>query len=246
MQLLLERLYQGFRLALRAAVMGALLLTAFRLAFLFRHTGPQTHLAARDLGRALLMGARFDLKVGTVMALPLVVLGALRQARRVRWAAAAWTGFSVFWLTIAAMVNDGYFAFYHTPIDSIVFGLFEDDTAAVFRSLWEDRPSWWGLSRRSCWRRRAPGSCSARRGALRDPACARRCWRPRRSCCSSPSAAAWAAFRSTRRTSRSRRSPCSTRRFRTAHRAGRRHGGADERGGNRRRPARGAPDGRLR
>lgn len=140
MQLLLERLYQGFRLALRAAVMGALLLTAFRLAFLFRHTGPQTHLAARDLGRALLMGARFDLKVGTVMALPLVVLGALRQARRVRWAAAAWTGFSVFWLTIAAMVNDGYFAFYHTPIDSIVFGLFEDDTAAVFRSLWEDHP----------------------------------------------------------------------------------------------------------
>jgi phosphoglycerol transferase MdoB-like AlkP superfamily enzyme len=86
------------------------------------------------------MGARFDLKVGAVAALPLVAFGALWPKGRGRWAAAGWSGLCVFALAIAAMVNDGYFGYYHTPIDGIVFGLFEDDTAAVFRSLWEEHP----------------------------------------------------------------------------------------------------------
>src|SRR5512142_3223052 len=140
MTTLLDRLHNGCRLAWRATALAALLLFAFRVAFLVRYAGPGTHLAGADLTRALLMGLRFDLKVGAVAALPLVLLGALWPSGRGRWVAGGWTGLSVFWLTIAAMVNDGYFAYYHTPIDAIVFGLFEDDTAAVFRSLWEEHP----------------------------------------------------------------------------------------------------------
>ena len=137
---LLDRLHQGCRLAWRATALAALLLFAFRVAFLARYAGPGTHLAGADVVRALLMGVRFDLKVAAVAALPLLALGALWPSGRGRWVAGAWIVLSVFWLAIAAMVNDGYFAYYHTPIDAIVFGLFEDDTAAVFRSLWEEHP----------------------------------------------------------------------------------------------------------
>jgi phosphoglycerol transferase MdoB-like AlkP superfamily enzyme len=138
MRTFLDPLYQGCRLAWRATGLAAILLFAFRVAFLIRYAGPQTHLGEQAVARALLMGARFDLKVAAVVAIPLIVLGALWAAERGRWAAPAWAGLSLFALAIAAMVNDGYFGYYHTPIDGIVFGVFEDDTAAVFRSLWED------------------------------------------------------------------------------------------------------------
>lgn len=139
MNRLLDRLYQGCRFAWRATALGALVLFAFRVAFVVRYATEHTHLAAAHLARALLMGVRFDLKVGAVAAIPLVILGALWPRGRGRWAPAAWAGLSTFALIIAAMVNDGYYGYYHTPIDAIVFGLFEDDTAAVFRTLWEDR-----------------------------------------------------------------------------------------------------------
>jgi phosphoglycerol transferase MdoB-like AlkP superfamily enzyme len=138
MDRLLDRLYQGCRMAWRSAALGALLLFAFRVAFVARYSTEHTQLGGAGLVRALLMGARFDLKVGAVLAIPLVVLGAIWPAGRGRWVPAAWAGISTFALAVAAMVNDGYYGFYHTPIDAIVFGLFEDDTAAVFRSLWED------------------------------------------------------------------------------------------------------------
>jgi phosphoglycerol transferase MdoB-like AlkP superfamily enzyme len=38
------------------------------------------------------------------------------------------------------MVNLHYFGFYKTPIDSLVFGLVEDDTNAVLRTIWHDFP----------------------------------------------------------------------------------------------------------
>ena len=37
-------------------------------------------------------------------------------------------------------INLHYFGFYKTPIDSVIFGLFEDDTAAVLQTIWHDFP----------------------------------------------------------------------------------------------------------
>lgn len=135
---LAERAFEGCRLAVRAAALTTLLLSAFRVAFLLQYAGPDTHLGAADVGRALLMGARFDLKVGAIAAAPLLVLGTLFPQGRGRFVAGAWTALAAFSVAVAAIVNDGYFGFYHTPIDPIVFGLFEDDTGAVLRSLWEE------------------------------------------------------------------------------------------------------------
>jgi hypothetical protein len=135
---IVARLHEGCRLALRAALLQALVLFAFRVAFLVRYAPPGARLPLPDLARALLMGARFDLKVGAVLAIPVVVLGAAWAGRWGRQVLAAWLVLAGFGAAVAAMVNDGFFGFYHTPIDPIVFGLFEDDTGAVFRSLWEE------------------------------------------------------------------------------------------------------------
>jgi phosphoglycerol transferase MdoB-like AlkP superfamily enzyme len=39
-----------------------------------------------------------------------------------------------------SLINLHYFGFYKTPIDALVFGLAEDDTAAIFKTLWSDFP----------------------------------------------------------------------------------------------------------
>ena len=44
-----------------------------------------------------------------------------------------------------SLVNLHYFGFYKTPIDSLVFGLVEDDTQAVLITIWEDFPVIWTL-----------------------------------------------------------------------------------------------------
>lgn len=128
--------FEGCRLAVRATLLTALLLTAFRLAALCTHVR-EARLPPAGVARALIAGLRFDLKVGAVTALPLLVLGGLWAAGRRRWAT-AWIALSTFALALTAMINHGYYEFYHSPIDPLVFGLFEDDTGAVIRSLWED------------------------------------------------------------------------------------------------------------
>ncbi|MBC7919148.1 MAG: LTA synthase family protein, partial [Rhodoferax sp.] len=46
---------------------------------------------------------------------------------------------------LLSLVNLHYFGFYKTPIDSLVFGLVEDDTAAVLKTIWHDFPVVWTL-----------------------------------------------------------------------------------------------------
>ena len=135
---LLGRVFTVMRVIVRATVASALVLSTFRLAFLVRHAAPGWPYRAADVGRALLMGARFDLKVSILAALPLALLAASGGRGRWRRLPAAWVALAAFALAVTAMINDGYYAFYHAPIDPIVFGLYDDDTAAVFRSLWTD------------------------------------------------------------------------------------------------------------
>lgn len=134
----IERLYLGTRLAVRATLLAAVVQFGFRVAFLLQYAGPGASLPPADLGRALLMGARFDLKVAALAAAPLILLGALWPAGKGRRAQAAWTFLAALALAVCSMINDGYYGYYHVPIDAIVFGLFEDDTGAVFTSLWAE------------------------------------------------------------------------------------------------------------
>jgi phosphoglycerol transferase MdoB-like AlkP superfamily enzyme len=88
-----------------------------------------------ELPVALLMGFRFDLKMGAIATLLLFPLLGWR------WRMSAvviqiWT--SLF--ALLAVINFYYYGFYKLPIDSVIFGLVDDDTVAVLHTIWQDFP----------------------------------------------------------------------------------------------------------
>jgi phosphoglycerol transferase MdoB-like AlkP superfamily enzyme len=111
-------------------------LTLVRLAQLGHYWPAGFRAPASDVARVLVLGLRFDLKVAAVAGLLLLPLstwvGARAQARIV--AGAVWV------FVMLSLINLHYFGFYKTPIDALVFGLAEDDTAAIFRTIWSDFP----------------------------------------------------------------------------------------------------------
>ena len=98
--------------------------------------------SASDVGAVLWMGLRFDLKVsaiaGFLLWLVLLPWASDKLYGRVATAVAA-----VF--VLLSLANLHYFGFYKTPIDAVVFGLVEDDTAAVLKTIWHDFPVVWTL-----------------------------------------------------------------------------------------------------
>ncbi|MDZ7893458.1 MAG: LTA synthase family protein [Rhodoferax sp.] len=94
------------------------------------------HAAGADLAAVALQGFRFDLKVSAIAGFLLLLV--------LPWAPSALyrrlvTGLVLLFVFLG-FINLHYFGFYKTPIDSVVFGLFEDDTAAVLQTIWHDFP----------------------------------------------------------------------------------------------------------
>ena len=88
-----------------------------------------------ELPTSLLMGARFDIKIAACTVLLLFPwLGwHWRVTRSIVQICA--TLFAVI-----AVINFYYYGFYKLPIDSVVFGLVDDDTDAVLLTIWQDFP----------------------------------------------------------------------------------------------------------
>lgn len=96
---------------------------------------------AADIGVVLFQGLRFDLKVSAIVGfLLLLVLPWVSGRTNGRIAAGV-----AFVYVMLSLVNLHYFGFYKTPIDSLVFGLMEDDTGAVLETIWRDFPVIWTL-----------------------------------------------------------------------------------------------------
>jgi phosphoglycerol transferase MdoB-like AlkP superfamily enzyme len=96
---------------------------------------------ASDVGVVLFQGLRFDLKVSAIVGfLLLLVLPWVSGRANGRIAAGV-----AFVYVMLSLVNLHYFGFYKTPIDSLVFGLMEDDTVAVLETIWRDFPVIWTL-----------------------------------------------------------------------------------------------------
>ena len=103
---------------------------------------PQGFLApVADVTAILFQGFRFDLKVSAIAGfLLLLVLPWISHTMQGRIALCL-SGMFV----LLSLINLHYFGFYKTPIDSLVFGLVEDDTAAVLQTIWRDFPVVWTL-----------------------------------------------------------------------------------------------------
>ncbi len=106
------------------------------------HFWPQGFSAPRsDVMAVLFQGFRFDLKVSAIAGFLLLVV--------LPWVSNKVQGRIVLVLggifVLLSLINLHYFGFYKTPIDSLVFGLMEDDTAAVLQTIWHDFPVIWTL-----------------------------------------------------------------------------------------------------
>ena len=88
-----------------------------------------------ELPRALLMGLRFDAKAAAVAAFVLWPLLCVRGLLR-RTVVGLWVGT----FGVLAVTNYFYYQFYKTPIDSVIFGLVDDDTTSVLLTILLDFP----------------------------------------------------------------------------------------------------------
>ncbi|WP_156876293.1 LTA synthase family protein [Rhodoferax antarcticus] len=89
-----------------------------------------------DVAMVALQGLRFDLKVSAIAGFLLLLILPWVSGRIARYIAAA----VAFGYIMTSLINLHYFGFYKTPIDPMVFGLVEDDTAAVLTTIWHDFP----------------------------------------------------------------------------------------------------------
>jgi len=99
------------------------------------------HASSGDVATVALQGFRFDLKVSAIAGfLLLLVLPWVSGKAHKRIVA----GLALLYVMLS-LINLHYFGFYKTPIDSLIFGLAEDDTAAVLKTIWHDFPVIWTL-----------------------------------------------------------------------------------------------------
>ena len=99
------------------------------------------HVPASDVALAAFQGFRFDLKVSAIAAFLLLLLLPWVSERAYKRLAAVLVTLFV----LLSFINLHYFGFYKTPIDSLVFGIAEDDTKAVLKTIWHDFPVVWSL-----------------------------------------------------------------------------------------------------
>ncbi len=132
---LLEKITSAFLFAWLMVLCVSIALSILRAGQILYLWPNSFHASWSDLFSVFFQGGRFDLKVsataGLVM-LPLFVI----FPKRAGWIA----GTAITVLIFISLINLHYFGFYKTPIDPIVFGIFEDDTKAILQTIWKDFP----------------------------------------------------------------------------------------------------------
>ena len=123
-------------------VLSLALFASARLALLLTYGDD---LALDEVLPAFTRGARFDAKTAVVlMLLPLLaalLLGVLRGLRGFSLLLyRAWLSLALVASTLLALINHFYYRNFQNHIDIFIFGLVEDDTRAVFATIWENYP----------------------------------------------------------------------------------------------------------
>ncbi|MGO3742183.1 LTA synthase family protein [Kerstersia sp.] len=137
------RLHRQYWTLLILAVLG---LALGRLALMMGQAPAQWHPSGQDITRAFWMGARFDIKnLAVLLGLPLFLAFLMPAGLRRFWQKllSGWQVLVMLLLNLLMVVNYYYFQFYNSPINGLIFGIAEDDTAAVSLTLWNDFPVIW-------------------------------------------------------------------------------------------------------
>lgn len=130
----------------RLGLVGVATLTLMRGLLLWMNAPTPLTAPAFDLLQAFWMGLRFDAKIMTVLLGPWLLIATLLLALprpfialwRQLWF--PWALVCMVLVNLLSLVNHFFFSFYQGPINSLIFGLFEDDTRAVIDTVWSDYP----------------------------------------------------------------------------------------------------------
>lgn len=121
------------------------ILSLTRVVFFVTYKTPEITFA--EFLPAAWMGVRVDAKWLATLAVPAWLLLCLSAWRYVFWRLAVWmAGLATAIAVTVAVVNFGFYDFYRTSISPIVFGLFQDDTTAIVKTLQSDWPIFQYLS----------------------------------------------------------------------------------------------------
>ena len=120
-------------------VSSLVILSLIRVVFFATYRTPEITFA--EFLPAAWMGVRVDAKWLATLAVPAWLLLCLSAWRYVFWRLAVWmAGLATAIAVTVAVVNFGFYDFYRTPISPIIFGLFQDDTTAIVKTLQSDWP----------------------------------------------------------------------------------------------------------
>ena len=120
-------------------IFSVLTLTAVRC--LFFEVYRSDELGLQDFLPAFLIGLRVDAKWLAIALVPAWVFIVLSLWKDFFYRIALFlAGIACSLLVLLDIVNFGFFGFYRTPISSIIFGLFQDDTKAILETIWDDWP----------------------------------------------------------------------------------------------------------
>lgn len=132
-------------------VLSIVVLGIARAALWFGYAGasrlPGWHMLMREMAH----GVRYDAAVagGCASAVLLLTLPCLwlfaRWREQVAKASGAALQVILLLFAVLSVCEFYYYGFYHARFDPVVFGLFEDDTAAVMTTIWHAYPVVWGL-----------------------------------------------------------------------------------------------------
>ncbi|WP_132038613.1 LTA synthase family protein [Iodobacter fluviatilis] len=129
------------RMVLAGLLVGLIPLSLVRLWTAALH-GSTALLGEADFWQALLMGFRFDLKIWAVVWILFCLLAlVLNLAGKRSWLASVgriYFGFGLAVINLLAVCNHFYYGYYRSPFNPIVFGLLEDDTWVVLKTIWQD------------------------------------------------------------------------------------------------------------
>jgi phosphoglycerol transferase MdoB-like AlkP superfamily enzyme len=122
-----------------------LVLSLFRLFFLLQFSPPQATFSGAELADAFVLGFRVDLVlVSYLTALPLllILLNHLFGNRLpLRWLPRIFAGYFIavyLLVSIIVGIDFGYYSFFGEHIKLLIFGFFDDDTAALLKIGWKN------------------------------------------------------------------------------------------------------------
>lgn len=143
-----DYLYYAYTRLFKVYVLIIGILTAFRVGFVGYFADQKIYdNFFSDLLYAFFMGWRYDTIVASyLLVLPFVLFWfvSLFKSRKLfnflSWISGAFFFIGIIAVTFISIADVGFYSFYQDHLNILFFGLFEDDTEAVMRSIWKNYP----------------------------------------------------------------------------------------------------------